>query len=622
MKKTTISSLIGLLLSTSAYSATTMISADDVVVTASRVPQPIQSVIADVSVITREEIERAGQSTFVELLQTQPGVEISSNGGMGSNASIFLRGTNSNQVLVLIDGLRVNSVTDGRTNFGNIPLAQIERIEILRGSASSLYGQDAIGGVIQIFTKRSDGTPRLNASLGYGTYNTKTAEAGLSGATQDISYSMNISSHDTDGFSAKRIRTGAQRDNDGYRNLSASGSLTYKISLDHEVGIQLFNSEGRVDYDSSNTFKNYADFTQTTIGIFSKNKINDWWKSTIRASESVDENNNFLSQSSVNRVRSKQDQYVWQNDFSITSGTLTFLVDRLEQKLISNTPYDGTERNTTGLFMGYIGQFQSHGLQANIRKENNSQFGNQETGSIGYGYTFNEFWKFNSSIGTAFKAPTFNDLYYPGGFAGKLYGNSELEPETSRNIEASIKYQSQSEAYSITGYKNKIENLILFSGARCSDSSYICNINEAEIKGLTLSGSKAWDTWLLKANYDIQSPKDANTDKLLPLRANRHGSISLSRDVNSWKFTTELVGSSTRYQDTANQFDLAGYAIINFVTTYKINDDWSVQGRVNNLLDKQYALATSAYAIYGLNEPVYNTPGSNLFVSLRYSPSF
>ncbi len=620
MKTTTIASLLGLAFSTQIFAAPTL-NADDVVVTASRIPQRKESVIADVTVITREEIERAGQSTFVELLQTQPGVEISSNGGMGSNASIFLRGTNSNQVLVLIDGLRINSVTDGRTNFGNIPLAQIERIEILRGPASSLYGQDAIGGVIQIFTKRTDGTPRLNASLGYGTYNTKTAEVGFSGSTHDISYSINVSSQDSDGFSAKRIRTGAQKDNDGYRNLSASGSLTYKISLDHEVGIQLFNSEGKVDYDSSNTFKNYADFTQTTIGIFSKNKINSWWKSTIRASESVDENNNFLSESSVNRVRSKQDQYVWQNDFSINSGTLTFLVDRLEQKLISNTTYDGTERNTTGVFMGYIGQFKNHGLQANVRKENNSQFGNQETGSIGYGYTFNEFWKFNGSIGTAFKAPTFNDLYYPGGYAGRLYGNTELEPETSKNIEASIKYQSMSDSFAITGYKNKIENLILYSGARCNGSSYVCNINEAEIKGLTLSGSKSWDTWLLKANYDIQSPKDANTNKLLPLRANRHGSISLTKDSNSWKFTTEIVGSSTRYQDADNQFELAGYAIINFVTTYKINDDWSVQGRVNNLLDKQYALATSA-SVYGLNDPIYNTPGSNLFVSLRYSPSF
>ena len=146
MKKTTISSLIGLLLSAPAFAVTTMINADDVVVTASRVAQAKESVIADVTVITREEIERAGQSTFAELLQTQPGVEISSNGGMGSNASLYLRGSNTNQVVVLVDGVRLGSVTSGTTNFGNIALSQIDRIEILRGPASALYGQDAVGG--------------------------------------------------------------------------------------------------------------------------------------------------------------------------------------------------------------------------------------------------------------------------------------------------------------------------------------------------------------------------------------------------------------------------------------------------------------------------------------------
>ena len=212
MKKTTIAGLISLLFTTPLLAAETSINANDVIVTASRTPQTKESVIADVTVITQEEIERAGQSTFIELLQSQPGVEISSNGGTGSSSSIFLRGSNSNQVVVLVDGLRINSITDGRTNFGNIPLSQIDRIEILRGPASSLYGQDAIGGVIQIFTKHGDNPPRFNAAIGYGSYNSKSAEAGFSGKMNDVKFSINASSLTTDGFSALRIKNDARND--------------------------------------------------------------------------------------------------------------------------------------------------------------------------------------------------------------------------------------------------------------------------------------------------------------------------------------------------------------------------------------------------------------------------
>ena len=193
MSKKIITSLIALAFTSPSYSAEN-IELDDVVVTASRVAQTRESVIADVTVIDQEEIERAGQSTFVELLQTQPGIEISSSGGPGTASSIFLRGTNSNQVVVLIDGLRVGSATAGTTTFENIPLAQIDKIEILRGPATSLYGQDAVGGVIQIFTKKGLGRPQFYAAIGYGTYDTKTAEAGIRGSLGDTSFSLNISS--------------------------------------------------------------------------------------------------------------------------------------------------------------------------------------------------------------------------------------------------------------------------------------------------------------------------------------------------------------------------------------------------------------------------------------------
>ena len=588
-----------------------MISADDVVVTASRVAQPKESVIADVTVITSDEIERAGQSTFVELLQTQPGVEVTSNGGVGSLSNIYLRGSGANQVVVLLNGVRVNSVTAGATYFGNISLSQIERVEILRGPASSLYGQDAIGGVIQIFTKGGDGKPRFNATLGYGSYNTKTAEVGFGGAFQGLSYSLNVSSHDTDGFSAKRLRSGEQSDKDGYRNLSVNTNVSYKFADGHEIGIQIFNSDGRVRYDSSNTFSNFTDLTQTTIGLFSKNKLTDIWNSTFRISEGVDENNAYQSISSVAKIRSKQYQYSWQNDLTLPIGTLTFLADRLEQDLTSNQNYQETKRNTNGIFIGYLANINNHSIQTNYRKDDNSQFGVHETGSLGYGYQLNSNWRVVTSYGTAFKAPTFNDVFAPSGWGA----NPDLKPEESESIEVGLRYADKQTNFSLTAYHNNIKNLIAYQYPA------MANINKAEIKGLTLAGSQFLGSWLLKGNIDVQSPKDADTSNLLPLRANRHGSVNLSRDFGELRFTAEFVGASTRYQDPANEFGLDGYAIVNLMLNYKINSDWALQGRANNILDKNYALTTSAWT-YGPADPVFNTPGSNLFVSLRYSPSF
>lgn len=612
MKKTTISSLIGLLLSTPAFAATTMINADDVVVTASRVAQPKESVIADVTVITREEIARAGQSTFAELLQTQPGVEISSNGGMGSNASIYLRGSNTNQVLVLVDGVRIGSVTSGTTNFGNISLSQIDRIEILRGPASALYGQDAVGGVIQIFTKKGSGNNQVNASVGYGAYNTKNAQLGVTGTLNSLNYSFNVSSIDSDGISALKLRNDPRNDKDGYRNLSVSTTASYMLAEGHELGIQLFNSDGRVKYDSESStsaFSNYADLTQTSIGLFSKNQINDVWNSTLKVSEGVDENNNQSSATSRNNIKSKQKQYSWQNDFNLPLGKLTLMFDRLEQKLY-RTMYEQTTRNTDGFFVGYFADIQNHSLQANLREDHSSQFGDRLTGNLGYGYRINDNLRFTTNIGTAFKAPTFMDLYYVDIWGA--YNNPALKAEESKNVEASLKYKTNKESATITVYQNKINNFIAL------DQNWLPANYDATLRGVTLSGSKDFESFFVKGSADIQSPENDDQNKLLPRRAKRHGALNVSKKILDWNFSAELIGSSERYNDTANESRMSGYAIMNITADYKITSEWALQARLNNLLDKNYAIALST------NDGVtpYNTPGANLFVSLRYSPSF
>jgi vitamin B12 transporter len=613
MKKTTIAGLIGLLFTSPALALETPINANDVIVTASRTAQQKDNVIGDVTVITQEEIERAGQSTFTELLQRQPGIEIGSNGGAGSNATVMLRGTNPNQTVVLIDGVRVNSITAGTTYLGNIPLSQIERIEILRGPASTLYGQDAVGGVIQIFTKQINGQPRLNAAVGYGSFNTRTAEASFGGSYNGLNYSLNVASKNTGNFSALKINTDARSDRDEYRNLSASGILAYNINDKNEIGIRFLDSKGKLDYDSSVNFNNVNKSKQSSISIFSKNQINDIWTSTLTLSKGVDKYedisySDYYSTWSTSYIESTQNQYSWQHNLKFDLGTFTLAYDRLEQNLNTSYNYQGKIRNSDGYYLGYLNDFGAHSIQASTRLEDSSQYGEHVTGSIGYAYKLNDQWRASASYSTAFKAPTFNDVYAPPYWGA----DPKIKPEESKNLEASLKYKNKTDQASVTLYRNKVTDLILSSG---SPNYQMGNIGKAELKGLTVAASTAMDTLLLDGSLDIQSAENSLSHKMLPYRADKHGSIRLSQYLGNWNLSSELIASSARYNDADNTQKMAGYALVNFVANYKINSDWSLQGRVNNLLDKDYRLALDGTI-------PYNTPGANIFFSLRYTPNF
>ena len=613
MKKSIISSLIGLSFVTPIYAAEN-IELDDVVVTAARVSQPRESVIADVTVIDSEEIQRAGQTTLVELLQLQPGVEISSNGGAGKLSSVFIRGTNSNHVFVLIDGLRVGSATAGLTSFENLPLAQIDRIEILHGPATSLYGQDAIGGVIQIFTKKGvDGT-HLSAALGYGSYNTKTADASISGKVADTSYAINVSSYNTRGFSSLNTSDPLLNDKDGYRNLSVSGSLSHEFLTGHTLGVQFFSSEGKTHFDNSFNvftpinFDDRSDLSQLSYAIFSKNQFNSNWLSTLRLGEGIDKSNSIQSFGESN-YKTKQRQYSWQNDFGLPVGTLSLVLDRLEERVKSNTDFVKTSRNNTGLAASYLGSIDNHTLEASIRSDRSSQFGTNNTFGLGYAYKITPNWRISGNVGTAFKAPTFNDLYNPDSF-GSPTSNPNLLPERSRNIEGSLRYQDASGSASITIFENKIRNLIVLD-----PTTFVpFNVDKASIQGVSMAASKAWNHWELKASADIQSPRDETTNTLLARRASRHGALNLSYNIGGFRVGAELTSTSARFNKANNVNKLNGYSLYNLTAEYQLNQGWSLLARANNITNKKYALATDG-------DIPYNTPSANIFFSVRWQPS-
>lgn len=624
MKNTLIASAIALLYSQAAFAET--LNLHDVVVTANRIEQNKENTLADVTIIDREQIERSGQSTLTDILSMQPGIEIESNGGVGATSNIHVRGNSSQSVVVLIDGMRVASATLGTTSFSQIQPEQIERIEIVRGPASSLYGSDAIGGVIQIFTKQGKGDLHLTASAGYGSYNTQQTAATLSGATERTRFSAGVSSLSTGGISSLKTNQGLDADRDSFRNLGFNGSITHNWAEGQDVGAQLHTSQGHYNFDGSN-FPAHQDLRQESYAINSNNKITDLWTSHIRigqSSDSVDSLGSFGRSS----LRTTQDQLSWQNNVKLPLGTVVLAYDRLAEKVDGTTTYSQNKRINNGYLATYLMEQDSHSFKLGLRRDINSQFGSHTTGNIAYGYQFNSFWKAAASFGTAYRAPTFNDLYWPfsdgsytdlaGIFHPYTYqGNKELKPETSRNKEASITYDQGHHKVSLTAYQNDVSNLLVCCNGTSTDRPE--NIGSATINGATLAYEGWFSNYHLRANADIQDPRNNDSDKILTRRAKEHGAIWLGYNWGKWDFGSELVGSSKRYNDAENAIKLGGYALLNLTAQYKVNDDWAINARVNNLLDKQYALATTA-TTDNLTGPNYNTMGTNLFVSVRYSP--
>jgi len=593
---------------------------DEVVVTSSRTAQSTKTVTGDITVIDSEEIKRLQGGSLADLLRLQPGVQSYTNGGMGTSSNISLRGTNDNQLVVLVDGVRMGSGTTGTTAFENIPLALIDRIEILRSPASSLYGSDAIGGVIQIFTKRGKGNKtHLYGSAGAGSYDSYTGNAGFDTVYKALKLGAQISNYDTRGISAKKNPPSViDKDRDGYYNFSNSAYADLEFAPGHSLGMHYLESKGHNQYDNAYAVGNYLERHQQGYGIALKNALTEHWNSKLEYNIGFDRSFSVSSAliTSTN-IETEQRQLSWQHDYSFTHGTFTFAYDRLEQDVLSelNGIHNlNKSRNNDAFVLGYVGNYDAHSTQLSLREDHNSQFGNFTTGGIGYGYTISPEWRLTAQYGSSFRAPTFNQLYYPN------FGDPNLPSEKADNLEASARYQGQTLQAKLTVFDNHIRNFIQTLNSGCPSGFTSCAINtgKVEIQGVTLEGTlPITEQWVVTANATVQSPRIDATDNLLARRAQRYGNLILQYKSGPWNWDSELSASSMRYDDAANQFRLNGYALLNTTLGYQINPHWKLQVRANNILDKDYALASTKTSTRP-NNPYYNTMGTNVFISLNY----
>jgi vitamin B12 transporter len=597
---------------------------DPIIVTATRSPEPLEATIGDNSVISRTELDKMPDATLAEVLGRQRGITFVNYGGPQTLSTVNVRGTNSNQTLVLIDGVRVNNSSNGLPPLNAIPASAIERIEIVRGAASSLYGADAIGGVINIITrKRGDGPISAFVNAGVGTYATSQYDAGLSGSTGKWSYNVYGGYGQSAGFNATNQENFYYNpDKDSYYRSNVGGSLSLEWASDQTLTVQTLQSRVNGGIDNGRPYFNDRGIQElSTNTISSSNRINEQWTSILTASLMVDKYESLTiptaSTSGQQYYRTEQTQYTWQNNFNLSEDqTLTLGYERLNQKVngsfsdfgfpqASYVGYDGQEVFTNAFFAGYEGSWGIHSVQASVRNDYNSQYKNFTSGSLNYAIDITDQWRASVGASTGFRAPNFNELYWPQ--TSSFVGNPTLEPEKSKNLEAGLRYLTSKGQFAVAAYWNEITNAIINEPTQPGSFVYTpVNIGKAKIRGVTLSGDYAiTDSFVVDGSFDWLSAVNSDTNTLLPLRAQRVLKLGANYQLGEFEFDAEWFLTSARKEVFSDDF-LGGYGLVNLGIAYDWDDHATIRLQWNNVLGKSYNLVEG-----------YNTPGSNIFVNLN-----
>ncbi|MDH4554360.1 TonB-dependent vitamin B12 receptor [Pseudomonas sp. BN417] len=588
---------------------------DEQVVTATRSERPVRASLAATTVIDREEIERSQARSVPELLRKVPGVTLSNNGGPGKQTAVFMRGTESDHVLVLIDGIKVGSVSNGLTAFQDLPVELIERIEVVRGPRSSLYGSEAIGGVIQIFTRKGGGEgAKPWFSAGYGTHDSYEGGAGISGGDGKAWYSLGVSSQDTDGIDTLDARSSYHEpDADGYRNLSGNLRGGYRFDNGLELDGTLMRARGHNDYDLVSSFNPggglnaNADNEQWLIGGRARFSPLEPWDVTLQAGRSEDLSREETGGLFSSRFDSQRSSASWLNDVTLAEGhVLTLGYDWQQDEVSGSTAFDKDSRLNKGWFAQYLGEHGRQDWQLSLRRDDNEQFGTHDTGSAAWGYALTDAVRFSLSYGTAFKAPTFNELYFPD------YGNPNLDAETSETLEAGLAGQHDWGRWSVNAFRTRVDDLIVHdanSGVGPFGSPN--NIGKARIDGLELVIGSQWLGWDWNANASFLDTENresgANAGNELPRRARQTFNLDVDRRIGSFGLGATLHAEGRRFDDVANDKRLAGYATVDLRGEYWLSEEWRLQAKVTNLLDADYETALD-----------FNQPGQAVFFTVRY----
>ena len=611
--------LATLLASPAAFAQADPTELDEVVVTATRTPIALVDSIAPVQVIDRKEIERSQARSLPDLLRGRAGIDLHNQGGPGKLTTMSIRGTETDHVLVLVDGVRMGTASAGLVMFHDLPVDQIDRIEIVRGPRTSLYGSEALGGVIQIFTRRDRGAITPRASAGIGSNSLREASAGIGGGGMRGWFGIDAAYQRTDGINACRgsadLFAGCfadEPDRDGYRNRSVSARGG--VSLGETLALEgtLLRAEAENEYDGTIFGGNESDNLQEALGATLSWTPSQQVQLTAQAGRSRDESDNFYRDGGnddaprefISAFDTRRDSASLQADFAPAAGqALTLGLDWHEDHLDSTTDYDIGSRDSKAVFAAYQGRFGAHRLQASARHDDNEQFGGHTTGSIGWGMGLAHGLRLSAGYATGFRAPSFNELYFPGS------ANPGLGPEKSKGLNLGIAQDLAGWRWALDAYQTRVDDLIGY------DSSFaLIQADEARIRGaeLTLGTTLAeWDVSVQLSQVDPRNRSEgANHGNLLTRRARNTGRIDLDRAFGDLRVGVTLNGASHRYDDAANLVRLGGYATTDLRFEYAINPEWTLQARATNVFDRDYE--TIAW---------FNQPGREYGLTLRWQPA-
>lgn len=595
---------------------------DQIVVTGTRTEVAIEDSLVPAQVIDREEIERSQARSLPELLKGRAGINLTNQGGAGKLTSVFLRGAESDHVLVLVDGIRIGSATAGTAMFQDLPVDQIERIEIIRGPRSSLYGSEAIGGVIQIFTRKGGDGFSPHFRIGGGSNNLREASAGFSNRSERGWISAEGAYQQTDGINACRGSAATfqgcyadEPDLDGYRNISVSLRGGVQLGDDLIFEGHFLNADGDNEYDGSLSGGNETETTQRVTGGKLTWNASDRLKLAVQAGRADDQSDTYYRDAATPDLRTfvstfdtQRDTAAVQADFTLSEGhLLTAGGDWQQDNITSTTSFSVDSRDNTGAFVEYQGHIGAHQLQASVRNDDNEQFGNHLTGSAGWGMAFGDGLRLNASYGTGFKAPTFNDLYYPGS------ESPDLKPERSKSLNIGVTQHKDNWNWTFNVFETRIDDLIVFV---YSPPDYIgvgLNVDKARIRGAEFTFGvelAGFDISTQLSHIDPRNLSAGYEDNLLARRSRNTARIDVDRSFGDFRLGLTGNGASHRYDDLANTTRLAGYGTLDLRLEYAFHPDWTLQARATNVFDREYE--TIAW---------YNQPGREYGLSLRYQPA-
>jgi vitamin B12 transporter len=591
---------------------------DPVVVIASREPLARDRVTADVVVIDAERIRESSADSLEDLLRREAGVQLSRNGGPGHSAGVFIRGGTASSTLVLVDGVRVGSATLGQVAFEAISLSQIERIEVLRGPGSSLYGADAVGGVVQITTRRGQGAPSFSGRLAVGGLGSREGDAAVSGSTDRIDYALSLSGERSDGVSVLRPGDAFGNynpDRDGFDRRTGQARVGWTLVPGHRVAVSLIDARLTSYADvaeyappdfSPNPDNNYRAKLHTEVASLTYDgSISGLWTTRVRWAQGKDDS--IEGDLTLNQYTTRRDQITWQNAFNLESGAqLVTVLEHLNEQGQSAAFDSRKTRDNDSLGLGYSGTLGGHRLSADIRHDRNSVYGGNTTGRLGWAHEVVDGVSLRALAGSTFRAPTFNDLYYQG------YGVATIQPERGRSVEAGIDWRAGERSASITAFRNRVSDLIAYEPdtSLCPpDPSYYLgcarNISRALLRGVSINAADRIGGIEWRTTIDFLSTRDEGSGQPLERRARRQGTISADLPSGPWTFGGTLIGVGER-PDGGKQ--LGGYATIDLQARYRLDAHWQLEAKLLNAGDRDYEPARD-----------YRPIGRQGWLAVRYS---